>query len=97
MLHAEARFADALDDAVIVPLAGSDPFRVNFAIARRHGVIGGTLEHGELLGLLRNFRNRLDGAGAGADDGDPLAGEVYTAFRETGLYGTICPGISPGL
>jgi len=40
------------------------------------------LEHGELLGLLRNFWNRLDSAGAGANDGDPLASEVDTALRE---------------
>src|SRR6202022_4247678 len=66
MLLAEERFAGALDHALIVRLSRLDQFGVHLTIARRHTVVGGALEHGELLGLLRNFRDRLHCGGAGA-------------------------------
>ena len=50
-------------------------------VARRHAEIGGALEHGELAGLLRDDRNRLDARRAGADHRDPLAGEIHRLVR----------------
>ena len=82
MLLAEERFADALDDAVIVRLSRLDQFGVHLAVARRHAVVGGALEHGELLGLLRDFGNGLHRGGAGADHGHALGGEVNAGVRE---------------
>ena len=43
--------------------------------ARQHPARG-ALKHLDELGLLDQFGDDLDGAGAGADDRDPLAGEV---------------------
>jgi hypothetical protein len=47
------------DHAVVVRLSRFDHFGVYLAVARRHTVVGGALEHDELLGLLRNFGNAL--------------------------------------
>ena len=41
------------------------------------------LEHGQLLGLLRNDRDRLDRRRAGADDRHPLAREVHLVVWPT--------------
>src|SRR5204862_2843841 len=82
MLEAEERLAQAPDDAVIIGLSRGDDFGVDLAVARRHAVVGGALEHGESLGRLRNFRNRLPRRRAGADDGDAVVAEVDAGIRE---------------
>ena len=51
--------------------------RVERLVPRRHGEGGRALEHGELGGLLGDDRDRLDGRRPGADDPDPLTGEVH--------------------
>src|SRR6202043_90782 len=76
MLLPEERLADPPDDAVVVRLARLDELRVDLAVARRHTVIGGALEHGELLCLLRNLGNGLHRGGTGADHRDTLPGKV---------------------
>ena len=50
--------------------------RIERRVPRRHGEGGGALEHRELVGLLGDDRDRLDGRRARADDADALAGEV---------------------
>ena len=50
-------------------------------VVRRHGVVGGALEHREVLRLFGHHRDRLDGRGAGADHADGLAGEVDAFMR----------------
>src|SRR3954451_6390801 len=94
MLLAKERFFDALDHPIIIGLSRLDQFGVHFAIARRHTVIGSALEHGELLGLLRNFGNGLHRSGAGADYGHALVGEVNAGV---GIAAGVVPlGMSPG-
>ena len=44
-------------------------------VAGGDGVVRLALEDGEMLGLRRDQRDRLDGGGSGADDADPLSGE----------------------
>jgi hypothetical protein len=39
------------------------------------------LEHGQVFGLLCDLRNRLDRGRTGANDSDPLGGEVDTVMR----------------
>ncbi len=91
MLLAKERFADALDHAVVVGLARLDDFRIDLAVARRHAVVGGALEHSQLLGLLGDFRDRLHRGGAGADHGHALAGEVNAGSAGSGWCDTTCP------
>ena len=82
MLLAEERFAGTFDHAVIVRLARFGHFRVHLAVAGRHAVVRGTLEHCELLSLLRDLRNRLHGRGAGADHAHALAGKIDASVWE---------------
>ncbi len=91
VFEAEERLADALDHAVIIRLSRLDDFGVHFAITGRNAVVGGALEHSELLGLLRNFGNGLHCRGAGADHAHALVGEVDARVREAGWCGTTCP------
>ena len=65
----------------IVGLARRRNVRVDRCVARRDRECGGALEHGEVLGLLGDQRDRLDARRAGTDDGDPLAGEVDAVVR----------------
>ena len=46
-------------------------------VVRRKAEVRRALEHGQVLGLLGDDRDRLDARRAGADDADPLAGEVH--------------------
>jgi hypothetical protein len=48
------------------------------------GVVGGALEHGEVVGLLDDLRGDLDAGRAGADEPDPLAREVDALFGPLG-------------
>ena len=82
MLLAEEGFPDPLHDALIVGLSGFDQFGVHLAVARRDAIVGRALEHGELLGLLRNFWNSLHRRGAGADHAYAFAGEVNAGMGE---------------
>jgi hypothetical protein len=70
--HQAVACAQAAYSALMRRLVG----RVQRRVAGRHRIVGGALEHGQRLGLLRDDRNRLDRRRAGADHADPLAGEV---------------------
>ena len=82
MFKAEERLLDTLDHAVIVRLSRLDQFWIHLAIARRHAIVGSALEHRELLGLLRNFRDGLHRRGAGTDHSHTLAGEINAGVGE---------------
>ena len=82
MLLPEERLLDALDDVVVVRLARLHQLRIHFAVACRHAIVLGALEHGELPGLLRDLGDRLHRSGAAADHRDPLGGEVDPFLRE---------------
>src|SRR5919112_2826176 len=63
-------------------------------VAKRDGVVGGTLEDGEVIRLLGDLRGDLDAGRAGADDSDPLAGELDALV---GPLGGVIPVAGEGL
>ena len=58
--------------------------RVERLVARWHAERGRALKHGEVRGLLRNDRHRLNTGGAGADEADALPGKVHAFARPVG-------------
>ena len=48
---------------------------------RRHRIVRCALEHRQVLGLLRNDRDRLDRGRPRADDADALPGEIHALMR----------------
>ena len=71
----------ALAHLGIVRLDLGDIGRVERLVVRRHGVVGGALEHRQMPGLLGHDRDRLDGGRARADDAHGLAREVDALMR----------------
>ena len=65
--------------ARLLAIGGAVAFERREAIGRRRAIVGGkgeirrALEHGQLRGLLRNHRNRLDAGRPRADHGDASA------------------------
>ncbi len=82
MLLTKERFQNALDDAIVVRLACFDDLRVHLTIAGRYAIIGGALKHGEMLGLLGDFRNGLNRGGASTDHRHSLAGKINPLVRK---------------
>ena len=80
-LEAEEEILDALADTVVIGLARLGHFGIDTAVARRHAEVGRTLEHRQVLGLLRDLRDRLHRRCARADDADALGGEVDAVVR----------------
>ncbi len=68
-------------ERVVIGLAGRDRFGVERTVVGRDCVVGRALEHGEVCRLLGDDRDRLDARRPGADDRDPLAGEVDRFVR----------------
>ena len=61
---------------------------VHRAVGGGQDVVGGALEHRQRLGLARDDRDRLHTAGACADHGNALAGEIHAPMRpEAGVVG----------
>ena len=56
-------------------------FRRQRRVARRHAVVRGALEHGEVRRGLRDHGRGLDAGRAGADLPDPLAREIHALVR----------------
>ena len=80
-LEPEVRLLDALaDPRPVLPPRGLD-LGVHRAVVRRHDVVRRPLEHRQLAGLRREQRDRLHGAGSGADQPDALSGEVDALVR----------------
>ncbi len=68
-------------DLVIARLDRLHLFLADLGIVQRRRPVRPALEDGELLRLFGDFRDRLDGGGAGADDADALAGEIHRRVR----------------
>ena len=63
----------------------------------RDRVVGRALEHGEVVGLLGDERDRLDRRGSGADHPDAPAGEVDATVRPApGVVGLACEAVDAG-
>src|SRR3989454_3666642 len=82
-------FATLLEDVRVARLDLALPCGVDRPIAQRHTVIGCALEDGQMGHVFRNFRDELDGAGPGADDPHPLAGDLQAVLRPAA-------GVTPG-
>ncbi len=67
---------DLLPDLVVVLLVPAPELGVYRVVAERDGVVGGTLEDGEVIRLLGDLRGDLDAGSTRADDPDLLAEEV---------------------
>ena len=65
----------------VAGLVGRLGIGIHRSVLRRNAVVGRALEDDELIGLPGDLRDRLDAGRAGADDGDPLAGEVDALVR----------------
>ena len=99
---------DAADDAVagflaglaaqlrIIVFPGFLVLRRQVVVARRDRVVRRALEHGQVLCLLRDHRDRLDRGRAGADDADAQAGEVHAFMRPmAGVVGLALEACEP--
>src|SRR5205823_13413259 len=63
-------------------------FGIDGGIAERRTVIGRALEHRQMADVLGDRRDELDPGGPGADDADPLTGQVQALRRPA-------PGVTP--
>ncbi|MNZ75863.1 hypothetical protein D3C78_943510 [compost metagenome] len=81
---AHALFAGVAAVLAVVGLDDARIFRVHRGVMRRQAVAGGTLEYGQMRGLLGQDRDHLDAGGTGADHGHALAGEVDFFMRPVG-------------
>ena len=80
--NAVARFLARLPAQLrIVVFPGLLVLRRQVVVARRKRVVRRALEHGQVLRLRRDHRDRLDRRRAGADDADAQAGEVHALMR----------------
>ncbi len=74
--------AAALGEDVVVAAADVGHLLVgDQAVVERGGPVGPALEHHQLLGLLGDLGDGLDGGGAGADHGHPLARQIHRLGR----------------
>jgi hypothetical protein len=65
-------------------IAGLDPLHLFFAdlgVVQRRGPVRAPLEDGELLRLLGDLGDGLNGGRSGADDADAFASEVHRRVR----------------
>ena len=74
--HAEEVVARRVADLGVVGLHGADHIGIRGPVDDRGGVVRRPLEDRQVPCGLRDLGDRLDAAGPGPDDGDPLAGEV---------------------
>ena len=80
-IEPEEGILDALADTVVIGLARPGHFGIDTTVARRHAEVWRTLKHRQVLGLLRDLRDRLHRRGPRADDADTLGGEVDAIMR----------------
>ncbi len=81
--HADARVAGLLPVAGGILAVLGEAFLGDRSVVSGDREVGGALEHGQLIGLRRDDRDRLDAGRPGADHGDTLAGEVDTVVGPT--------------
>jgi hypothetical protein len=65
----------------VMGFEAGDEVGIEGRVPGRHAEVGGALKDRQVGGRLGDHRNGLYGRGAGADDADPLAGEVDRTVR----------------
>ena len=80
-VDARRHLLGALAHRLVVRLDVADIGRIERLVVRRHRVVGGALEHGQVARLPGDDRDRLDRRRAGADHAHRLAGEVDALMR----------------
>jgi hypothetical protein len=95
--HAVDRFARRGPDFAGMLFNVLPEFQGQRRVARRHRVVRGPLENGQMLCRRGDDRRRLDTGRARADHADPLAGEVDAVMRPlTGVVPIAHEVLAPG-